>query len=55
MKAEINENGVLEITAKSAVESFALRVWFDDYSRPFSDDSPEKFAALQVNVVEKGK
>lgn len=40
MKANIDENGTLTVVAETFVESFALKVWFEDFNK----SDPRKYA-----------
>lgn len=47
MKAEINKDGVLQITPETELEQFALEKWSEDYFDP-----PTSFASLQICRLE---
>lgn len=58
MKAEIDENGKLKITPENGIESFALKMWWDDYMKAEQDARDGKsgqhyhFAVLHIETTE---
>ena len=55
MKAEIDEKGTLKITPETSLESFALKVWMDDYIGGVQDakdgKNANRFAVLRVDLI----
>lgn len=50
MRAEIDENGRLSVIPESSLESFALRVWWEDYASEETAAHP-KFAVLEARFI----
>jgi len=50
MKAEIDEKGHLIISAETALESYALAQWMDDYWQQKEKGSQGK-SVLQINTI----
>lgn len=55
MRAEINENGQLSVIPETPIESFALRMWWEDYMRgpPSNASDKQIFATLHVQLTER--
>lgn len=54
MKAEIDENGKLKISPETGLESFALKMWWEDYTIRAQDEkeglSVYHFAVLHIET-----
>ena len=49
MKAEIDGNGKLSVVPETEMESFALRMWWENYN---SGEDHERFAILEICRIE---
>ena len=52
MKAAINEKGKLTLTPETPLESFALKMWWDNYSLELPSDGAGRFAVLEIVINE---
>lgn len=55
MRADIDENGKLSVIPETQVETFALRVWWEDYmnNQRSQNDGRQPFATLHVQLIER--
>ena len=55
MKAEIDENGKLKIYPETGLESYALKMWWEDYMKGTQDAKDGKnashFAVLHIETI----
>ena len=55
MKAEIDENGKLKISPETGLESFALKMWWEDYIKCTQDakdgTNAFHFAVIHIETI----